>query len=111
MLEVHCEIKYKKAQSQYSLYQECAHLYLISGCSIADCLYIAAVPIIEEADLSMCYDATGHPVLSIAYSLCGARYVTSGVLVPGGWRETESDSDEFDFEFGQIHRKRHDYRA
>eukprot|EP00961_Rhodomonas_salina_P235478 3182932-Rhodomonas_salina.1 len=27
----HCEIKYKKTQSQYTLYQECVLLYLISG--------------------------------------------------------------------------------
>eukprot|EP00961_Rhodomonas_salina_P087096 1171522-Rhodomonas_salina.6 len=31
---IHCEIKYKKPQTQYNLYQECVFLYLISGCSI-----------------------------------------------------------------------------
>eukprot|EP00961_Rhodomonas_salina_P100019 1345129-Rhodomonas_salina.4 len=30
-----CEIKYKKTQPQYNLYQECDFLYLISGCASA----------------------------------------------------------------------------
>eukprot|EP00961_Rhodomonas_salina_P149281 2008999-Rhodomonas_salina.1 len=30
---VHPEIKYKKLQSWYNMYQECGFLYLISGCT------------------------------------------------------------------------------
>eukprot|EP00961_Rhodomonas_salina_P093338 1256185-Rhodomonas_salina.2 len=30
---VDCEIKYEKTQAQYSLYQECVFLCLISGCT------------------------------------------------------------------------------
>eukprot|EP00961_Rhodomonas_salina_P219124 2962191-Rhodomonas_salina.2 len=30
---LHCEIKHKKTQSQYNLYQECVFLHLISGCT------------------------------------------------------------------------------
>eukprot|EP00961_Rhodomonas_salina_P168361 2269479-Rhodomonas_salina.1 len=29
---LHCEIKYKKTQTQYRLYQECVFSYLVSGC-------------------------------------------------------------------------------
>eukprot|EP00961_Rhodomonas_salina_P271360 3666874-Rhodomonas_salina.1 len=29
---IHCDIKCKKTQSQYSLHQECGFSYLISGC-------------------------------------------------------------------------------